>query len=71
MLPIEPTAVRVVACPRCKKPAVWSPDNAFRPFCSERCKRNDLGAWANDEYRVAAKEDSELAAPFDMDASAH
>jgi len=27
-------------------------DNAFRPFCSERCKLIDLGAWANDEYRL-------------------
>jgi hypothetical protein len=32
----------------------WRPDNAYRPFCSERCKQIDLGAWANEEYRVPA-----------------
>ena len=31
-------------------------DNAFRPFCSERCKLIDLGAWANDEYRLPTQD---------------
>jgi len=26
--------------------------NPFRPFCSERCKMLDLGAWAKEEYRI-------------------
>ncbi len=34
-------------CPRCGEMSQWE-DNAFRPFCSERCKLIDLGAWAND-----------------------
>ncbi len=38
-------------CPRCKKQAQWT-GNSFRPFCSERCKMIDLGAWANEDYRV-------------------
>ena len=38
-------------CPRCGEMSQWE-DNAFRPFCSERCKLIDLGAWANDEYRL-------------------
>lgn len=46
------TAGRVVACPRCGAAVVWGPQSPFRPFCSERCKKIDLGAWANDEYRV-------------------
>jgi endogenous inhibitor of DNA gyrase (YacG/DUF329 family) len=25
----------------------WSADNVFRPFCSERCKLVDLGAWVS------------------------
>jgi endogenous inhibitor of DNA gyrase (YacG/DUF329 family) len=25
-----------------------------RPFCSERCKNHDFGAWASESYRVAA-----------------
>jgi len=30
----------------------WSPVNRYRPFCSERCKLIDLGAWATEKYRV-------------------
>jgi endogenous inhibitor of DNA gyrase (YacG/DUF329 family) len=41
-----------VRCPVCEKQTLWSPENRFRPFCSERCKQIDLGAWANDEYRI-------------------
>jgi len=26
--------------------------NPYRPFCSERCKLIDLGAWASEAYRV-------------------
>ena len=42
-----------VACPRCQKPVPWVPESKFRPFCSERCKMMDFGAWANEEYRIA------------------
>lgn len=47
-----------VDCPRCKQSALWQ-DNPFRPFCSERCKLIDLGAWASDEYRIATDEKPE------------
>lgn len=43
------------ACPRCGEPSTWQ-GNAFRPFCSERCKLIDLGAWANDEYRLPTQD---------------
>lgn len=33
----------------------YSPDNPWRPFCSERCKIIDLGAWASDEYVIPGK----------------
>ena len=53
-------ASRTVNCPRCGAPVPWGPESPFRPFCSERCKMIDLGAWANEEYRVAVKgEDDE------------
>lgn len=45
-----------VACPYCKKPVVYSTANPFRPFCSERCKMLDLGAWANEERTVAGND---------------
>ena len=40
-----------VACPVCRKETEWE-GNPFRPFCSERCKLTDLGAWAGEEYRI-------------------
>jgi len=50
---------RTVSCPRCGKPVAWVPANAFRPFCSERCRTIDLGDWATERYRVAAVEQEE------------
>jgi len=48
----------VVACPQCGKDVVWSTDNPYRPFCSERCKLIDLGQWATENYRIPLAEDS-------------
>lgn len=45
-------AVRTVNCPTCRKPVVWTQKNAYRPFCSARCRQIDLGAWASEAYRV-------------------
>ena len=42
-------------CPSCHRPVKWE-DNPHRPFCSERCKLIDFGAWANEEYAVPAEE---------------
>ena len=36
-------------CVYCRKRPV---DQAWRPFCSERCKMADLGRWLTEEYRV-------------------
>lgn len=41
-----------VKCPRCGNPAVFAQTNPFRPFCSERCKLIDLGAWAEGKYAI-------------------
>jgi endogenous inhibitor of DNA gyrase (YacG/DUF329 family) len=38
-------------CPICKKTV--SPDSAFYPFCSERCKLIDLGNWASEKYVIS------------------
>ena len=32
----------------------YAADNPYRPFCSERCKTQDFGAWASESYRVEA-----------------
>jgi endogenous inhibitor of DNA gyrase (YacG/DUF329 family) len=46
-----------VACPTCGQPAEFAPSNRWRPFCSERCRSIDLGAWASEAYAVPAKEE--------------
>ena len=43
---------RMVNCPRCGTATPWSEANAYRPFCSERCKLIDLGQWATGSYRI-------------------
>ncbi|MDK3023520.1 DNA gyrase inhibitor YacG [Cupriavidus taiwanensis] len=45
----------VVKCPTCGTEVAWVPDNKFRPFCSERCKQIDLGAWASEKYVIGGK----------------
>jgi len=42
--------------PTCSKDVEWNEKATFRPFCSERCKLIDLGAWANDEYRLPTQD---------------
>jgi len=49
----------IVACPNCGKSVEWTPDNQWRPFCSERCKLIDLGAWAAEKYRVPVAEEDD------------
>lgn len=44
-----------VPCPRCGRPAVYAATNDFRPFCSEKCRLLDLGAWLSEDYRIALK----------------
>lgn len=41
----------VVKCPQCGKETEFQ-GNEFRPFCSERCKMLDFGAWADEEYAL-------------------
>lgn len=47
--------MKTVPCPRCGAPSAFSGENKWRPFCSERCKVIDLGAWATESYRVPAE----------------
>jgi hypothetical protein len=49
---------RLVRCPQCGAQVPWAPESRWRPFCSERCKMIDLGAWATETYRVQDDEAS-------------
>ena len=51
-MPIEPKGPRKAHCPQCHAANLWSTDNPYRPFCSERCKLIDLGQWATGAYRI-------------------
>ena len=44
---------RIIRCPRCGGDSVYALSNPARPFCSERCRSADFGAWASESYRVA------------------
>ncbi len=45
----------LVKCPSCHREIEYS-GNEFRPFCSERCKLIDFGAWADEEFRLPTQE---------------
>jgi endogenous inhibitor of DNA gyrase (YacG/DUF329 family) len=54
-----------VNCPTCNAPVQWNAQSPNRPFCSERCKLLDLGAWAAEEHAIPG--DSEQDELFSSD----
>jgi len=63
-------------CPICGRVLGPSPQGAaslprFFPFCSERCKLVDLGAWFDADYRIAAKPDEDSEESADADPRIH
>lgn len=42
----------VVPCPTCNRDVRFDASSPFRPFCSDRCRLIDLGAWASENYRI-------------------
>ena len=53
-----------IKCPKCGRQVRWE-KNEWRPFCSERCKMADLGAWVTESYRIPGEPDDEQAAGAD------
>jgi uncharacterized protein len=45
----------------------WNPLSEWRPFCSERCKLIDLGAWFSEQRSIP---DDAAPAEFEDDAPA-
>lgn len=43
---------RSVDCPTCGDTITWNKQQAFRPFCSQRCKDADFIDWAHEEKRI-------------------
>ena len=52
-------------CPICSKPRV----DAFKPFCSGRCRDVDLHRWLNGSYAIAGEsvEDEAVSRPDDAE----
>lgn len=48
------TAPRLL-CPTCKRELFWNEQFPWRPFCSERCKMVDLGAWLANDRGIAGE----------------
>jgi uncharacterized protein len=42
----------IVKCPTCKRPVEWSAASVYRPFCSDRCRLIDLGAWLTEQHKL-------------------
>lgn len=56
--------MRVVACPQCGTKVPWE-GSTYRPFCSERCRLVDLGAWLDEKYSIPAPLEDESATDDD------
>lgn len=72
--PEQSTPSRQLRCPTCRRPFPAPINETAKaqsplPFCSERCKLIDLGAWLDAEYRIPSGPDEEseeaLVDPFD------
>lgn len=40
-----------VKCPTCRREIDWA-NSPYRPFCSERCRLIDLGAWLTEKHAI-------------------
>lgn len=47
-----PSKTTTVNCPTCNTQVAWTENFPDRPFCSERCKMIDLGAWSSEEHVI-------------------
>jgi len=46
----------LIKCPQCNADFDVSIPSNYKPFCSERCKLIDLGAWADGSYSIPAED---------------
>jgi endogenous inhibitor of DNA gyrase (YacG/DUF329 family) len=59
-----------VKCPTCRRPVEWSEQSAYRPFCSDRCRLIDLGAWLTEQHKIPEEPGAEPE-PTPHDAAPH
>ncbi|HEY0768309.1 MAG TPA: DNA gyrase inhibitor YacG [Steroidobacteraceae bacterium] len=51
-----------VKCPTCQREVDWQ-SAPFRPFCSERCRLIDLGAWLSEQHAIPGEQAGAPEAP--------
>ncbi len=56
-----------IKCPQCGRLTFYSPENQFRPFCSDRCKLIDLGQWASESFKIPSNVNVDLDAELNPD----
>ncbi|HXC59606.1 MAG TPA: DNA gyrase inhibitor YacG [Steroidobacteraceae bacterium] len=57
----------IVHCPTCKRAVSWTAESPWRPFCSERCRMVDLGAWFAGERAIPGESVADPEAPLPPD----
>lgn len=45
-------ATKTLRCPSCNTPVALDSEDV--PFCSDRCRRIDLGKWASGNYKISS-----------------
>jgi len=58
-------------CPTCKRQILWNEEFPWRPFCSERCKLVDLGAWLSGAHAIPGEPVDNAPEAATPDAQAH
>jgi len=48
----------IVKCPTCRREVEWSPASQYRPFCSDRCRLVDMGAWLTEQRGIPDEAES-------------
>lgn len=46
------TIKKTLRCPTCNNPVLLDAEDL--PFCSDRCRRIDLGKWASGDYKISS-----------------
>lgn len=55
--PASAAPARIARCPHCGASSRLDAGNPHRPFCSERCRLLDLGAWFDGRHAIPVVED--------------
>ncbi len=53
----------IVSCPQCGTEVIWNEAATWRPFCSDRCRLIDLGAWLDESHRIPDRAPASLPEP--------